>query len=195
MLKQITADIAELEGAIAAVDDRLQVLEKAYLQSICQSARQQLWVAAYRLCTQVHPQEFLGLSVRDREQVQNQLRAIAEGAVVRCQGLMVDSETGGQGGLGDALEEKLGQVLTEATTAIAQDLRAAGVLPDDKGAHPLHLRVADVEFGDRVAMAYRSEMRVVRARRHHLGDELVKKHRQKLVAEAELAWRATWVEP
>ncbi|HAN46524.1 MAG TPA: hypothetical protein DCQ32_08235 [Cyanobacteria bacterium UBA8156] len=188
MLKQIIADIAELERAIATVEDRLVILEKAYLQAICQSTRQQLLMAAYRLCTQVHPREFLALSVGDREKVQDQLRAIANQAAEQCQGLMAAA-------LGDSLEEKLSQVLAAASAAVAQCLQGAEVLPDEKGAHPLHLRLADVEFGDREAMGYRSEMRVARARRQYLGDELRKKQQQKTVAEAELAWRATWVEP
>jgi hypothetical protein len=188
VLKQIVADIAELERAIATVEDRLIGLEKSYLQAICHSTRQQLLMAAYRLCTQIHPREFLALAVGDREKVQGQLRAIANQAAAQCQDLMAAA-------LGDSLEEKLSQVLAESSLAVARCLQEAGVLPDEKSAHHLHLRLADVEFGDREAMAYRSEMRVARARRQYLGDELRKKQQQKTVAEAELAWRATWVEP
>ncbi|MGQ9865049.1 MAG: hypothetical protein ACUVSQ_02000 [Pseudanabaenaceae cyanobacterium] len=188
MLKQIIADIAELERAIAAVEDRLAILEKSYLEAICQATRQQLLVAAYRLCTQVHPREFLALSVGDRERIQGELRAIANQAANRCQELAAVI-------LGEQLEERLSAILAEASTAIAQSLQGVGVLPDEKSAHHLHLRLADVEFGDREAMGYRSEMRVARARRQYLRDELSKKQQQKTVAEAELAWRATWVEP
>ncbi len=188
MLKQIVADIAELERAIAAVEDRLATLEKSYLQAMRQATRQQLLMAAYRLCTQIHPREFLALAVGDREKVQSQLRAIADQAAAQCQELTAAA-------LGDSLEAKLGQVLAEASLAVARCLQEAGVLPDEQSAHHLHLRLTDVEFGDREAMAHRSEMRVARARRQYLMEELSKKQQQKTVAEAELAWRATWVEP
>ena len=58
----------------------------------------------------------------------------------------------------------------------------------------MSIRLAEIEFTDRQLMSYRGELRVLSARISHLQTELEKKYQQKTIAEAELAWRAAWVE-
>lgn len=58
----------------------------------------------------------------------------------------------------------------------------------------IHLRLPEIEFADAKVMAGRSQIRQLTAKLNKLKRDYQKKQRERAIAEAEAAWRATWVE-
>lgn len=56
----------------------------------------------------------------------------------------------------------------------------------------VHLRLSEIEFPDSTLTALRQQIRNLSVRLHTTRREYQKKQREKAVAEAELAWRASW---
>lgn len=56
----------------------------------------------------------------------------------------------------------------------------------------IHLRLPEIEFADSKVMAGRSQIRQLAAKLNKLGRDYQKKQRERAVAEAEAAWRASW---
>jgi len=76
-LDQISTDLAKLETATQDIDQDLQTVYQEYLTVLGQAVKRQLILAAYHLCTQAYPEDFLLLSVPQREKLQANLRQIA----------------------------------------------------------------------------------------------------------------------
>ena len=73
-LGQLQQEVAALEEAVADVAVELRHLYEDYLNSLSKAARQQLIVASYQVCTQVYPESFLTLSLKQREKLQEEIR-------------------------------------------------------------------------------------------------------------------------
>lgn len=58
----------------------------------------------------------------------------------------------------------------------------------------IHLRLAEIEFTDRAVAVWRQKLRNLSAQLQSLGKEYQKKQRERAIAEAESAWRASWFE-
>lgn len=58
----------------------------------------------------------------------------------------------------------------------------------------IHLRLSDIEFSDASITAVRNRVRELSAQLKVLGREYHKKQRERAIAEAQSAWRATWTE-
>lgn len=56
----------------------------------------------------------------------------------------------------------------------------------------IHLRLSEIEFTDATVRAGRNQIRNLEVRLKSLGREYYKKQRERAVAEAEAAWRASW---
>ncbi len=56
----------------------------------------------------------------------------------------------------------------------------------------IHLRLSEIEFTDATVRAGRNQIRNLEVRLRSLGREYYKKQRERAVAEAEAAWRASW---
>lgn len=56
----------------------------------------------------------------------------------------------------------------------------------------IQLRLAEIEFGDANVRAARNQIRMLEGRINSLGREYQKKQRERIVAEAEAAWRISW---
>ena len=56
----------------------------------------------------------------------------------------------------------------------------------------IHLRLSEIEFADAAVRAGRNQIRNLEVRVRSLGREYYKKQRERAVAEAEAAWRASW---
>ncbi|MBE9228089.1 hypothetical protein IQ264_21955 [Phormidium sp. LEGE 05292] len=56
----------------------------------------------------------------------------------------------------------------------------------------IHLRLSEIEFPDSTLTTIRQQIRNLSVRLHTTRREYQKKHREKAIAEAELAWRASW---
>lgn len=76
-LDQISKELSKLETATTQIDEDLKALYKEYLTVLGKAVKQQLVLAVYHLCTQAYPDEFLALSVSQRERVQAGVRKIA----------------------------------------------------------------------------------------------------------------------
>ncbi|HEY9807365.1 MAG TPA: hypothetical protein V6D04_12400 [Candidatus Obscuribacterales bacterium] len=58
----------------------------------------------------------------------------------------------------------------------------------------IHLRLGEIEFTDSTVALWRQKLRNLSARLQALGKEYQKKQRERAIAEAEAAWRASWFE-
>ena len=76
-LDQISTDLTTLATSTSRIDDDLKALYQEYLSVLGKAVKRQLVLAVYHLCTQAYPNEFLVLSVSQREQVQTGVRKIA----------------------------------------------------------------------------------------------------------------------
>lgn len=77
-VEQIQQEIAAIEQVIATTAEELRVLYDRYLTSLGQSVRQQLIQAGFYLCTQGYPEQFLRLTLGQRQQLQQHLRQLAQ---------------------------------------------------------------------------------------------------------------------
>lgn len=75
--QRIEEELKQLEEAIAQVAGEFKNTYENYLTGIGQALRQQLIHAAYHICTQVYPGEFLKLSFSQREKLQQALIKMA----------------------------------------------------------------------------------------------------------------------
>ncbi|NEQ44547.1 MAG: hypothetical protein F6K00_13690 [Leptolyngbya sp. SIOISBB] len=76
-LDQISADLVKLDAATQGLDQNLQAVYQDYLATLGQAVKRQLILATYHLCTQTYPEEFLALTVAQREQFQANLRQLS----------------------------------------------------------------------------------------------------------------------
>ena len=76
-LDQISADLTKLDAATQGLDQNLQTVYQDYLATLGQAVKRQLILAAYHLCTQTYPEEFLALTITQREQLQANLRQLS----------------------------------------------------------------------------------------------------------------------
>jgi hypothetical protein len=76
VMQQIKQDLAALEERVANLAVELRALYSNYLNLLSQSAKKQLILASYQICTQVYPDSFLHLSTSDREKLQNDLKQL-----------------------------------------------------------------------------------------------------------------------
>lgn len=58
----------------------------------------------------------------------------------------------------------------------------------------INLRLSDIEFADAAVMAGRNQIRNLSSRLNNLKREFQKKQRERLITEAEAAWRSSWFE-
>ncbi|HEY9749957.1 MAG TPA: hypothetical protein V6C63_14825 [Allocoleopsis sp.] len=58
----------------------------------------------------------------------------------------------------------------------------------------IHLRLGEIEFTDSTVALWRQKLRNLSARLQALGKEYQRKQRERAIAEAEAAWRASWFE-
>ena len=68
-LDQIAKDLSKLETSTGQIDEDLKALYQDYLAVLGKAVKQQLVLAVYHLCTQAYPDEFLKLSISQREKV------------------------------------------------------------------------------------------------------------------------------
>jgi hypothetical protein len=81
-VEQIQQEIALLDQALATLAEAFEKAYADYLSALGQAVRKQHVLAAYQVCTQGYPQQFLGLSVSQRQGLQQALRDLAKQAQV-----------------------------------------------------------------------------------------------------------------
>ncbi|WP_036482858.1 hypothetical protein [Myxosarcina sp. GI1] len=75
-IKQIQQELKTLESSVEEAGRELKDAYARYLELLSQSAKQQLILACYQLCTQVYPEFFLSLSLSQKQELQQKLRTL-----------------------------------------------------------------------------------------------------------------------
>ena len=73
-IQQIKQDLEIIEAKTLKAGGELEDLYKSYLDSLSASARQQLILASYQICTQFYPESFLDLTLSQKQNLQQKLR-------------------------------------------------------------------------------------------------------------------------
>jgi hypothetical protein len=275
-IERIERDIAALKEAIRAIAVELQTAYASYLNTLGLAVRKQLILASYHLCTQGYPENFLHLSLNQRQQLQQAIRKLGQVAAEQLLTSIKSQEVGlDKGDEEDEDEEnkevtssellntsnsqsltadtsnpielvKWQQNLEEVTQDILKKLshdanvliQKSGVLPkklpepilaaaaaaseasaevmpgppnllnlvieieneqqsEDSGLTQImaiNLRLGEIEFADVTLSSERRQIRSILVQLNKLGREYQKKYREKAIAEAEAAWRASWFE-
>lgn len=79
-VEQIDRDIAVIEEAVNAIATELDSAYISYLTALGQAVEKQLMLATYHLCTQGYPQQFVSLSLNERQQLQQKIRKLGQQA-------------------------------------------------------------------------------------------------------------------
>jgi hypothetical protein len=87
-IERIERDIQALEEGIRAIAQELHNAYVNYLTTLGQTVRQQLNQATYHLCTQGYPENFLSLSLNQRQQLQQSIRKFGQQTAEQLQALM-----------------------------------------------------------------------------------------------------------
>jgi len=199
MLVRIDKDIQNIQQAIADAISRIDIIHIEYSQAIATAVQQQILLTVFKFCTQKCPDAFLALSLSERQNLQEALRKTIESLCNQMQKTLEECDRDSRTNQ-ENLDTLLSNLLNESMETLNQLLVEHKVLSpednqtqDDKNAK-MSVRLAEIEFTDRQVISHRGELRVLSARLAHLHNELEKKYQQKTIAEAELAWRAAWVE-
>ena len=195
MLVRIDKDIQDAQQAIANVVSRIDLLHLDYAQAIAKALQQQVLLATFNFCTQKCPESFLALSLGERQKLQEDLRKTIASLSAQMQKTLEECDRDSRTNQ-ENLDLILSKSLNESMDALNKLFIQQKILSDNKDseAPQMNMRLAEIEFSDRQVMSHRGELRVLSARLVHLHKELEKKYQQKTIAEAELAWRAAWVE-
>ncbi|MBW4654411.1 MAG: hypothetical protein KME20_15445 [Kaiparowitsia implicata GSE-PSE-MK54-09C] len=84
-VEQIEQDIARLEQAIEAIAQEFEQHYRGYLTDLGQALSRQLISAVFHICTQDYPDRFLALTLAQRQDLQQQVRAL----VTRSQAILL----------------------------------------------------------------------------------------------------------
>lgn len=77
-MQQIEQELDAIEAKVVNLAQEFQEGYRKYLSIFHQSARKQLILAVYQICTQAYPESFLKLSLSDREKLQNSIKQLAK---------------------------------------------------------------------------------------------------------------------
>ena len=72
----IEQQLSKLQKQTADIATELETLVDQYLQVLSQASKRQLVLAAYHICTQIYPENFLELSLSQRDHLQRKLREL-----------------------------------------------------------------------------------------------------------------------
>ena len=79
-IERIEKDITELKEAIRAIAQELNLAYVRYINILGSALQKQLILASYYLCTQGYPDEFLNLSLNQRQKLQQGIRKFSQQA-------------------------------------------------------------------------------------------------------------------
>ncbi|HIK05478.1 MAG TPA: hypothetical protein IGS40_12325 [Trichormus sp. M33_DOE_039] len=288
-IERIERELVVLQEAIQAIAKELQSAYANYLTTLGQALRKQLILASYHLCTQGYPENFLKLSLNQRQQLQQSLRKLGQQAAqILLSHLFNDidaenneyeqeeeniatsdhiaeeeiqsdlSSSSGESSNHSSpqpyvveisnpielakwqqrLEVETQHTLRKVSHEANLILQNAGILPQklpepvleaasaasegsaemmpgppnilnlvleiqdeqDPDAPSLtqimtiNLRLGEIEFADTTLANNRKQIREILGQLNKLGREYQKKQRERSIAEAEAAWRASWYE-
>ncbi|WP_414530815.1 hypothetical protein [Nodularia chucula] len=284
-IELIEKDIVALQAAIQAIAAELQNAYGNYLTTLGQAVRRQLILATYHLCTQGYPENFLNLSLNQRQKLQQAVRNSGQEAAdlllsyLQSQAEAEEQEEIEQEEEGEQEDEVVTYTLsdssalpliTSALKSVTPDLsnpiellqwqqnlenfiqkvlknvsrnanlllQKASILPN-KLPEPIleaaaavseasaevmpgpanllnvvveieseqdpeeskltkimaiNLRLGEMEFADTTLSSARRQIRHILVELKKVGRDYQKKQRERSIAEAESAWRASWFE-
>ncbi|MBW4481900.1 MAG: hypothetical protein KME14_05115 [Tildeniella torsiva UHER 1998/13D] len=153
-VESIRKDLKGLEGTTATLADEFSEIYATYLTVLGQTMRRQVIMAAYHLCTQVYPEEFLTLAVSDRGRLQQSLQTLGHKAQDWLQQLMEADPPLAEPNLDPADLNRL----EAALVALAQSSPEAEESSDDEASDPeASLLEASTEGPDTEAIEEDSE--------------------------------------
>lgn len=193
MLVRIDKDIKDIQQAIANVVSRIDLLHLDYAKAIAIAVQQQILLATFKFCTQKCPEAFLALPLSARQKLQEDSRQTIQLLSNNMQKTLEECDQNSRTNQ-ENLDLLISTSLNESMDTLNKLLSDRQILVADDKTQQMSIRLSEIEFTDRQLMSYRGELRVLSARMLHLETELEKKYLQKTIAEAELAWRAAWVE-
>lgn len=77
-VEQIEQEIAKLDQAVQTIAQEFYDTYTPYLAALGKTVRQQLVLASYHICTHGYPEQFLQLSLHQRQELQRSLRQLAK---------------------------------------------------------------------------------------------------------------------
>jgi thiaminase len=77
-IQQIRQELAAIEERVASLAVEVHRIYTNYLNKLSHSARKQLILASYQICTQAYPESFLKLSASDRAKLQENLKKLGK---------------------------------------------------------------------------------------------------------------------
>lgn len=87
-IHQIEQDIAKLEQQTSIVKEKLTTVYQNYLKKLSEYVQKYLVFATYQICTQAYPQEFLTLSLSQRQNFQQMVRKLGQQAQIKLIGAL-----------------------------------------------------------------------------------------------------------
>jgi hypothetical protein len=193
MLSRIEREISEIEQAIAIAQAKQESAYLEYAQALARALQQELILSAYRFCTIDYPRKFLDLSVSTRQELQHDIQVMASAMAESARQALADltlSDRASQ----ESFDALLVKLFADASDAANHLLFRVLSEPTAENTAQICLNPQEFEFKHREVMAHRSELRSLGKQLLQLQDRLAQQHHNKAIAEAELAWRATWSE-
>lgn len=270
-IEQITQQLAALDQKIEAMGDTFTETYRGYLKQLGQTVKQQIILSCYRICTENYPTRFLSLSLNQRQQLQENLQALARQTITDLNDLLIpiaqlniesedlpdeleallseaDYDLPSESSLTplealtiwqEQLERLINKTLKTASSAANRLLQDAEILPkrlpqavldaaakaessdsnaasllnvlvnasekteDAETSQPVitalmhvvavNLRASELEFNDTAVSSWRNKLRDLKQQLQGMARDYQKKRREQAIAQAQLAWKSTWV--
>ncbi|MBE9159928.1 hypothetical protein IQ265_24305 [Nodosilinea sp. LEGE 06152] len=132
-VESIRKDLSVLEGATATLAAEFSQLYATYLSVLGQAMRRQIIMAAYHLCTQVYPEDFLALTVSDRTRLQQAMQNLGRKAQGWLEQLMEPQPATPEVDLTQRLNPEDLNRLEAALVSLAQPSESTEVLVEPVG--------------------------------------------------------------
>ncbi|MEH2079159.1 MAG: hypothetical protein V7K89_03845 [Nostoc sp.] len=128
-IERIEQDIAALKEAIRAIAVELQRAYASYLNTLGLAVQKQLILASYHLCTQGYPENFLHLSLNQRQQLQQAIRKLGQLAAEQLL-IYLKSEDSGEDE-GEDKEDEGDEEVTSSSSSLFLDTSNSHYLTPD----------------------------------------------------------------
>ena len=107
-VEQISQQLVALDKQVAEIGEKFHHTYFSYLTALGQAVRQQLILSCYQVCTESYPQQFLQLSLSQRQQFQQSVRDLANQAQAELLAQLQPIGTASTVDINDSSEEDLG---------------------------------------------------------------------------------------
>lgn len=91
-IDKIEQELAKLENAIYLISQQLLATYSPYLKILGKAVQRQLIIAIYQVCTDIYPESFLQLSLKQRINLQTKVKQIAQGIMTQLLAPLADLE-------------------------------------------------------------------------------------------------------